>query len=102
MVDIATGELTDREPTPEGLPVAVVAEQQRAQMRPRSFRVRPPDDDEFLAIESFGFAPEAPVSRGLGSVFKDALKSEFAGMLADEFAVADLVLVELDARNTRD
>ena len=35
--------------------VAVVAEQQRAQMRPRSFRVSQANDDELLAIEAFGF-----------------------------------------------
>jgi hypothetical protein len=36
-------------------------------MRPRSFRVRPADDDEFLAIEAFCFAPEASVARRKGA-----------------------------------
>jgi hypothetical protein len=31
-------------------------------MRTRSFRVRPADDDELLAVEPFGFAPQAAVS----------------------------------------
>jgi hypothetical protein len=37
-------------------------------MRPRSFRVAPPNDDELLAVESFGFAPQAAVSRRIGPV----------------------------------
>ena len=37
--------------------VGVVAEQQRAEIRPRSFRIGPADDDELLAVERFGFAP---------------------------------------------
>ena len=37
--------------------IGVVAQQQRAEMRPRSFRVGPADDNEFLAVERFGFAP---------------------------------------------
>ena len=40
-----------------------VAEQERSEMRPRAFRIRPADDDEFLAVQGFGFAPEAAVSR---------------------------------------
>jgi hypothetical protein len=37
--------------------IRVVAQQERPEMRPRSFRVGPTDDDEFLAIERLGFAP---------------------------------------------
>jgi hypothetical protein len=37
--------------------VGVVAEQKRAEMRPRSFRAGPADDNEFLPVEAFGFAP---------------------------------------------
>jgi hypothetical protein len=37
-------------------------------MRPRSFRVAPPNDDELLAVESFGFAPQTAVSRRIGPV----------------------------------
>jgi hypothetical protein len=37
-------------------------------MRPRSFRVAPPNDDELLAVASFGFAPQAAVSRRTGPV----------------------------------
>jgi len=37
--------------------VSVVAQQQRAEVRPRSFRVGPADDDELLAVQRFGFAP---------------------------------------------
>ena len=33
----------------------------RPEMRPRSFRVRPADDDELLAVQPFGFAPGAAV-----------------------------------------
>jgi hypothetical protein len=37
--------------------IGVVAEQQRSEMRPRAFWVRPADNDELLAVEPFGFAP---------------------------------------------
>jgi hypothetical protein len=37
--------------------IRVVAQQQRAEMRSRAFRVGPADDDEFLAVEPFGLAP---------------------------------------------
>ena len=36
-------------------------------MRPRSFRIGPADDDEFLAVQPFGFAPQAAVPRALGA-----------------------------------
>jgi hypothetical protein len=54
--------------------VAVVAEQKRAKIRPRSFRVSPADD-EFLAIEPFLFAPEAPVSRRIRRIDRPSLVS---------------------------
>jgi hypothetical protein len=37
--------------------IAVVAQQQRAEIRPRALRVRPADDDELLPVERFRFAP---------------------------------------------
>jgi hypothetical protein len=37
--------------------VSVVAQQKCAEIGPRSFRVRPTDDDEFLPVEAFGLAP---------------------------------------------
>ena len=58
--------------------IGVVAEQQRPEMRPRSFRVGPADDDELLTVQRFGFAPEAAVSGGIGSVDRlgdDALET---------------------------
>ena len=84
---------------------AVVAEQKRAQMRPRSFRVRPADDNELLAIEPFGFAPKAPISRRIGGIDRlrnDAFESELAGVLPDKLAVTRFVAVELKAGNVRD
>jgi hypothetical protein len=36
-------------------------------MRPRSFLIRPADD-EFLAVERFGFASEATVARRVGRI----------------------------------
>ena len=50
-------------------------------MRPRSFRVRPSDDDEFLAVERLSFAPEAAVTRRVRRVDRlrdDALETELA------------------------
>ena len=59
-------------------------------MRPRSFRVGPADDNEFLPVQRFGFAPQAAIPWRVGRVdrFRDhALKPELAGVLQDEFAV---------------
>ena len=42
--------------------IRIVAQEQRAEVGPRSFRVRPADNDELLAIERLGLAPEATVS----------------------------------------
>jgi hypothetical protein len=42
--------------------IGIVAEQERAEIGPRSFRVGPADDDELLSVERFGFAPKAAVS----------------------------------------
>ena len=84
--------------------IGVVAEQQRPEMRPRAFRVGPADDDELLTVQRFGFAPEAAVSRGLGSVDRlgdDALETELAGVSQDKLAVAGLMPVELKARLVR-
>ena len=69
-------------------------------IRPRSFRVRPPDDDELLAVQRLGFTPEASVSRRIAGVDRlrdDAFKAEFACVLQDEFAVAGIVAVVLKA-----
>jgi hypothetical protein len=70
-------------------------------MRPRSFRVGPADDDELLAVERFGFAPQAAVAGRIGRVDRfrdDPLKAELAGVLEDEFAVARVMAVVLKAR----
>ena len=80
--------------------IGVVAEQQRAEMRPRSFRVGPADDNELLAVQRFGFAPQAAVSRRIRRVDRlrdHAFKTELAGVLQDEFAVACFMAVELKA-----
>jgi hypothetical protein len=74
-------------------------------MGARSFRVRPADDDEFLAIEPFGFTLEAPVSRRIGRIDRvgnDAFESKLTGVLPDKLAIACLVAVELKAGNVRD
>jgi hypothetical protein len=54
-------------------------------MRPRSFRVGPADDNEFLAIEPFGSTPKATVSGRIGRIDRignDAFESKLAGVLA--------------------
>jgi hypothetical protein len=58
-----------------------------------------------LAVQPFGFAPQAAVSRCIRRVDRlrdDALKPELAGVLQDEFAVTCLVAVELKARLVRE
>ncbi len=83
----------------------IVAEQERAEVRPRAFRIGPTDDDEFLTIEAFGLAPEAPIARRVSAVDRlgdDALESELAGVPPDHLAVARLVIVELKAGNAGD
>ncbi len=42
--------------------VGVVAEQERGEMGPGPLRIRPADDNEFLAVEAFGLAPQTPSS----------------------------------------
>ena len=84
--------------------VGVVGQQQSPEMRPRSFGVGPADDDELLAVEPFGFAPQAAISRRIGDVNRlgnDALETELIGVSQDEFAVASLMSVELKARLVR-
>jgi hypothetical protein len=85
--------------------IAVVAKQKRPKIRPRAFRVRPADDNELLTVEPFGFAPQASVSRGVGRVDRfgdDALKTELASVLEDEFAVACVVTIKLKAELIHD
>ena len=70
-------------------------------MRPRSLRIRPADDDEFLPVQRFGFAPEAAVSRRIGRVDRlgdDALEAKLAGVLQDDLAVA-FDLLHLDGQD---
>jgi hypothetical protein len=53
-------------------------------MRPRAFRVGPADDNELLTIETFGFAPEAPVSGCIWRIDRfgnDAFEAKLAGVL---------------------
>jgi hypothetical protein len=56
------------------------------------------DGNELLPVQGFGFAPQASVSRRVGRIDRlgdHALKTELAGVLQDEFAVACVVAVEL-------
>ena len=48
--------------------VGAVAKQKRAEMRPRSFRIGPADDNEFLPVEAFRFAPQASISGSIGCI----------------------------------
>jgi hypothetical protein len=56
-----------------------------------SFRVGPTDDDEFLAVQPFRFAPQPAISwclRRIDRLGDHALKTELAGVAEDKFAVA--------------
>jgi hypothetical protein len=69
-------------------------------VRPRSFRVGPPDDDEFLAVQPFSLAPQPATSwrvRRIDRLGDDALEAKFASVAEDEFAIASLMAVELEA-----
>jgi hypothetical protein len=46
----------------------VIAEQQRAEERPRAFWIRPADRREFLAVQAFDLEPEAAVAGCVGRV----------------------------------
>jgi hypothetical protein len=77
--------------------IAVVAEQQRGDMRPRAFRIRPADDSELAPVEPFGFALHAALSRRIRHIDRigdHTLKTKLASVLEDEFAVACVVTVE--------
>jgi len=43
--------------------IRVVAEQERAKMRPRAFRVGPADHHEFLPVDALSLAPQAAIAR---------------------------------------
>jgi hypothetical protein len=67
--------------------VSVVAKQQRAEMRPRPFRVGPADYNEFLPIETFRFAPQASISGRVGRIDRlrhDAFQTKFAGFCSSD------------------
>ena len=69
-------------------------------MRSRAFRVGPANYYEFLAVKPFGFSPKAAVSWRIGRVDRlrnNTLKTELAGVLQDQFAIACLISVELNA-----
>ena len=62
-------------------------------------RIGRADDNEFLAVEAFGLAPQPPVTRRIGRIDclgYDAFEAKLAGMPSDEFSVACLVVVELE------
>jgi len=40
----------------------VVAEQQRADVRPAALRIGPADNNELLAVEAFGFNPDPSIT----------------------------------------
>src|SRR5260370_30277647 len=74
-------------------------------MRSRSFWVGPADDNEFLAIQAFGFEPKTLVPWRIGRIDhfgNDALEPKLAGMLSDKLAITPLMVVELKAGNARD
>ena len=85
--------------------VSIVAAQERAEMRPRAFRVGPANDNELLAVEAFGFSPQSSVARRVGCADRfgdDALEAKFAGVPSDQLSIARLMAVELKARDFRE
>ena len=80
--------------------VVVIGEQQGAQEGPRPFRVRPADDDEFAAIEAFGFDPGAAVVGEIAAIDAlgdDAFEAMSAGGAAERLAVAGFMGAECDS-----
>jgi hypothetical protein len=71
--------------------VRIVAEQQRADVRPASLRIGPADDDELFAVEALGLNPDPAVAwciepiRLLGN---GAFKTKFAGLRSEGGAIA--------------
>jgi hypothetical protein len=85
--------------------ICVIAEQQRSQVRPRSFRIRPANDDELLAVEGFCFAPQTPVSgrvRSVNRLGNDAFKAKLGCVLQNKLAIPGYVAVELKAGLVRE
>jgi hypothetical protein len=63
--------------------VGIVAQQERPEMRPRSFRLRPANDNELLPLQPFGFTPQTAVPRRIGRIDRfgdDAFKPELYGV----------------------
>ena len=76
-----------------------VAQQQRADIRPRSLRVRPSDDDELGAVEAFGLDPCPTVARQIGPVEPlgdDPFEPVLARRPPENLAVAAFVIAEGD------
>ena len=69
------------------------------------FGIGPSDNDEFLPVETFRFAPQAAIARSVGRGGRlryNALKPQLAGMAADKLAVANLMTIELQTGNPGD
>jgi hypothetical protein len=80
--------------------VVVMGEQQGAQEGPQRFRVRPADDDEFAAIETFGFDPGAAVVGEIAAIDAlgdDPFEAMSAGGAAERLAVAGFMDAECDS-----
>ena len=72
-----------------------VTEQERADMRPRAFGVRPTDDDELGPVEAFGLDPCAAVAGQIGPIEPlrdDAFEPVLARRPPESLAVAVFML----------
>jgi len=80
---------------------AALAEQQRPQMGAGAFGVRPPDDDELLAVERLRLDPHAAIAGSVGLVHclrDDAFEPMLCGPRVDPRSVAYHVAAEAHRR----
>ena len=71
--------------------VGVVAQQQRADVRPAALGIGPAHDDELLAVQALRLDPDAAVAWSVGAIGElrdNTFQAQLAGMLAEAGAVA--------------
>src|SRR5262249_50544835 len=73
----------------------VVAEQQSADPMPTALRVTPPDDDEFLAVQTFRLQPRAPIGLipTIDALRDNAFEAALAGQTMKGRALAYLMII---------
>jgi hypothetical protein len=82
----------------------VIGEQQGPEKGPRSLGIRPPDQDELLAVQAFQFQPQTAAAGGIGRIGPlriDPFELQPAGLLIEGLVASGLMIAELKRRVLR-